>query len=60
MALQFGRFLTRGALKIVVGQLMSRVTIHRILAHACIAERAPKKRPKSSFVRFEVETPNQC
>lgn len=39
---------------------VSRATIHRILARAGMVEPAPKKRPKSSYVRFEADMPNQC
>jgi transposase InsO family protein len=39
---------------------LSRATIHRILTRhgAVIAE--PKKKPKSSYIRFEAAMPNQC
>jgi transposase InsO family protein len=39
---------------------LSRATIYRILrrAHTIIAE--PAKRPKSSYIRFQAELPNEC
>ena len=39
---------------------VSRATIHRILARAGMVEPAPKKRPKSSYRRFEATMPNEC
>jgi transposase InsO family protein len=39
---------------------VSRATIHRILARAGVVTPAPKKRPKSSYRRFEASMPNQC
>lgn len=38
----------------------SRSTIHRILQQAGKVSPQPKKRPKSSYRRFEAELPNQC
>lgn len=38
---------------------LSRATIHRILVRAAVVEPAPKKRPKSSFVRFQAAMPNE-
>ena len=37
-----------------------RATIHRILVREGLVVPAPKKRPKSSYVRFAAELPNQC
>ena len=39
---------------------VSRATIHRILARAGAVTPDPSKRPKSSYLRFEAEQPNQC
>lgn len=39
---------------------ISRATIHRILVREGLVVPAPKKRPKSSYVRFAAELPNQC
>ncbi|MDA1362178.1 integrase core domain-containing protein [Glycomyces luteolus] len=38
----------------------SRTTIHRHLAKAGLVEPAPKKRPRSSYIRFEAAMPNEC
>jgi len=38
---------------------VSRATIHRILARSGAVLADPKKRPKSSYLRFEAEQPNQ-
>jgi transposase InsO family protein len=35
-------------------------TIYRQLRHAGVIEPEPKKRPKSSYIRFEAELPNEC
>jgi transposase InsO family protein len=40
--------------------VVSRPTIHRILVRHERVEPAPKKRPKSSYLRFEAEQPNEC
>ncbi|UFU03640.1 IS481 family transposase [Ruania suaedae] len=37
-----------------------RATIHRILTRAGLITAEPKKRPKSSYVRFEAAQPNEC
>ncbi|UFU06964.1 helix-turn-helix domain-containing protein [Ruania halotolerans] len=37
-----------------------RATIHRILTRAGLITLEPKKRPKSSYVRFEAAQPNEC
>lgn len=39
---------------------LSRATIHRLLSHAGAVEPQPKKRPKSSYIRFAAEQPNEC
>ncbi|UJH71125.1 IS481 family transposase [Ornithinimicrobium sp. INDO-MA30-4] len=39
--------------------LISRATIHRILARNGLITPTPKKRPKSSYLRFEAEQPNE-
>ncbi len=39
---------------------VSTATIHRHLAPAGLVEPAPKKRPKSSYIRFEAAMPNEC
>lgn len=38
---------------------LSRATIHRILTRASLVTPEPKKRPKSSYIRFEAEQPNE-
>ncbi|MFD7307286.1 IS481 family transposase [Promicromonospora sp. NPDC059942] len=38
---------------------LSRATIHRILAREGAITREPKKRPKSSYIRFQAEQPNE-
>ena len=39
---------------------VSRATIARHLARAGLVVPEPKKRPKSSYIRFEADLPNQC
>jgi transposase InsO family protein len=39
---------------------VSRATINRILTRAGAVTPQPAKRPKSSYVRFEAEQPNEC
>jgi transposase len=39
---------------------VSRATVGRYLARAGLVAPEPAKRPKSSYVRFEAEQPNQC
>ena len=39
---------------------MSLATISRYLTKAGLVTPQPKKRPKSSFIRFEADLPNQC
>jgi transposase InsO family protein len=39
---------------------VSRPTIHRILTRNDRVTHDPKKRPRSSYVRFEAELPNEC
>jgi transposase InsO family protein len=39
---------------------VSRPTINRILVRAGTVTPDPSKRPKSSYIRFEAETPNEC
>ena len=38
---------------------VSRATIHRILVRARVVSPAPQKRPKSSYIRFEADQPNE-
>src|SRR4051812_35733330 len=38
---------------------LSRATVHRILTRAGAITPEPKKRPKSSYIRFEAEQPNE-
>jgi transposase InsO family protein len=42
------------------GTELSRATINRILLRAGAVTPDPSKRPKSSYVRFEAEMPNEC
>src|SRR3954454_10061999 len=42
------------------GTTLSRATIHRILLRAGAVTPDPSKRPKSSYIRFEAEMPNEC
>lgn len=39
---------------------VSRPTIHRVLAREGLIVPAPKKRPRSSYIRFEADLPNEC
>ncbi len=39
---------------------MSVATVHRHLVKAALVTPEPKKRPKSSYIRFEAEQPNEC
>lgn len=39
---------------------LSRATIHRILTRHGAVTPEPKKRPKSSYIRFEAAMPNEC
>ena len=39
---------------------LSRATIHRILTRAGAVVPAPAKRPRSSYLRFAAELPNEC
>jgi transposase InsO family protein len=39
---------------------LSRATIHRILVRAAAVTADPSKRPKSSYLRFEADQPNEC
>jgi len=39
---------------------LSRATINRILTRAGAVVADPSKRPKSSYIRFEAEMPNEC
>ena len=41
-------------------RLISPATIWRTLKRAGLIEPEPKKRPKSSYIRFEAALPNQC
>lgn len=38
---------------------VSRATIHRILVRAGVVTASPGKRPRSSYIRFEAEQPNE-
>jgi transposase InsO family protein len=40
--------------------VVPRPTIHRVLVRAGLVEPAPQKRPKSSYIRFGAEQPNEC
>lgn len=42
------------------GVRLSRATTHRILVRAAAVTPAPQKRPKSSYIRFEADQPNEC
>jgi transposase InsO family protein len=42
------------------GHVVSRPTVHRVLVRTGLVEPAPRKRPRSSYVRFEAELPNEC
>ena len=42
------------------GTSVSRATINRILTKAGVISPNPSKRPKSSYLRFEAEQPNEC
>ncbi|HET8614770.1 MAG TPA: IS481 family transposase, partial [Actinomycetales bacterium] len=42
------------------GTTVSRATINRILVRAGAITPDPSKRPKSSYVRFEADMPNEC
>ncbi|MEA5153831.1 IS481 family transposase [Raineyella sp.] len=39
---------------------LSRATIHRILTRAGAVTPQPRKRPKSSYIRFQADQPNEC
>jgi transposase InsO family protein len=40
--------------------VVSRSTIYRVLRRAELTERDPKKRPRSSYIRFQADLPNEC
>jgi transposase InsO family protein len=42
------------------GVLISVATVNRILSGRGLVVAQPKKRPRSSYVRFEAEMPNEC
>lgn len=42
------------------GVTVSRATISRYLTKAGLVVPEPKKRPKSSYIRFQAELPNEC
>jgi transposase InsO family protein len=42
------------------GLTVSRTTISRYLTKAGLVVAEPKKRPKSSYIRFQAELPNEC
>lgn len=39
---------------------LSRATVHRILTRHGVVTPEPRKRPKSSYIRFEAAMPNEC
>jgi transposase InsO family protein len=39
---------------------ISRATVYRVLRRAGQVPPAPKKRPKSSYIRFQADLPNEC
>jgi len=39
---------------------VSRATIHRVLSRHSMVAPEPKKRPRSSYIRFEADQPNEC
>lgn len=41
------------------GVVVSRATVHRILTRHGLITPEPRKRPKSSYIRFEAEQPNE-
>ena len=43
----------------VTGQV-SAATVSRYLARAGLVTPSPAKRPKSSYIRFEADMPNEC
>jgi transposase InsO family protein len=42
------------------GTTVSRATVHRILTRHTQVIPDPRKRPKSSYIRFEADMPNEC
>jgi transposase InsO family protein len=42
------------------GITVSRATVARVLAREGLVTPQPRKRPRSSYVRFEAEMPNEC
>jgi transposase InsO family protein len=40
--------------------IVSRATIYRTMRRAGLAKVEPKKRPKSSYIRFQADLPNEC
>lgn len=42
------------------GVRLSRATIHRILSREGAVTPEPNKRPRSSYIRFEADQPNEC
>jgi len=42
------------------GISISRATVHRVLVRQGLVTPEPKKRPRSSYIRFQAELPNQC
>jgi transposase InsO family protein len=40
--------------------VVSRNTIHRVLVRAQLVEPDPTKRPRSSYIRFQADFPNEC
>ena len=47
-------------LSLQAGPVPSARTIHRILARRGFVVPQPRKRPRSSFIRFEARLPNEC
>jgi transposase len=39
---------------------VSAATVSRYLSRAGLAAREPRKRPRSSYLRFEADLPNEC
>jgi transposase InsO family protein len=39
---------------------VSRATVYRVLRRAGLAKVEPRKRPRSSYIRFQADLPNEC
>jgi hypothetical protein len=48
------------AIRLRHGTVLSRAAIHRILTRAGAVALDPGKRPRSSYIRFEADQPNEC